>query len=301
MSEAEVTVIIPTLCGTVRSNELLRAIASIKSQLDVVVDILVVVNGNKYDDELLKIIIGIQGVTVLLLEAAGIAGARYYGRKNVLTPYFSFLDDDDELYPYSIREQLLTFNSSDSNTGLVIADAYSVYNNCNFGWVATPEEIEQDPLSALLKSNWLIIQSALFKSSQVPVRLFDIKTRSNECTVLAFALSLANVKVRVNDKALSIIHDSAVSESKSEYFITKETDAIKCIMAMNLPGNIRAGLKYKLSSAFHNNSVYYLRRSLIFKSLASHFRSLFLPGGMRYIAYTRHILFEWIKRLLENF
>lgn len=297
MAEAEVTVIIPTLCGAERSMELLRAIASIKSQLDVVVKILIVVNGNRYDEELLKKIISTQGVTVLFLETAGIARARHYGREHVETPYFSFLDDDDELYPYSIREQLLTFNSSDSNTGLVVADAYSVYNNRNFGWVATREEIERNPLSALLKANWLIIQSALFKSSLVPAQLFDIKIQSNECTILAFNLALANVKVRVNEKALSIIHDSAVSESKSENFITKETDAIKYIMAMDLPSDIRSGLKYKLSSAFHNNSVYYLRKNFILKSFSSHLRSLFLPSGMRYLAYTRHILFGWIERL----
>jgi glycosyltransferase involved in cell wall biosynthesis len=295
MTDIEVTVVIPTLCGTERSEQLLRAIASIKAQIDVSVAILVVINGNRFDHNLLTKVKN-YGVGILILEKAGISSARLLGRQNITSPYFMFLDDDDELYPYSTKELLQSFNSSNSDIGIVIADAYSCQRQRNFGFVSTPEEIESNPLKALLKENWLIIQSALFKTESVPAFLFDIETTSNECTLLAFRLANHNIKVKVNTKPLAIIHDSPNSESKSEHFITKEPDVIKTIIKMDLPKDITSELKQKLSKSFHNNSTYYLNRGLIFKAIHAHINSLILPGGFKYLLYTRHLLTAIFKK-----
>ncbi len=296
MSLAQVTVIIPTLCGTKRAMELQRAIASVRAQQDVVVDTLVVVNGTWFEPALLQSVTDTEGVTVLMLASPGISKARLHGRMHVNTPYFLFLDDDDELYPHALQALLHTFNTSDDDTGLVVADAYNDYRNRNYGFLPSAEAIEHDPLDALLEQNWLIAQSALFKTARAPAAFFDIDTASNECTMIAFNLARASTKVRVNRQVLALIHDQADSESKTEHFITQEPLVVRWMLAQPVSSGIRSKLHRKLASAYHNNSAYYLERKMFRKAVVAHIRSMLVPSGKRYALYGRHIAYAIFKR-----
>lgn len=295
MSQALVTVVIPTLCATKRAMELQRAIASVNAQEDVAVQTLVVVNGQWFEQELLAKVKSTPGVTVLMLAMPGISTARLHGRQHVQTPYFLFLDDDDELYPSALREMLATFQASDRDTGLVVADAYNDYRCSNYGFVPSSQHIERDPMGALLEQNWLIAQAALFKTALAPMHLFDIRTDSNECTMIAFNLALENIKVRVNEKVLALIHDNMDSESKTEHFIVQETKVIRWMLRHHVPSATRARLRRKLAAAFHNNSVYYLQRRMFWKSLVAHLKSMLVPGGDSYALYGRHIVLGLVR------
>ena len=297
MSSAQVTVIIPTLCGSKRAMELIRAIASVHAQEDVVAETLVVVNGDRFEPTLLEKIRNTTGVTVLMLSTPGISNARLNGRKHVKTPYFLFLDDDDEIYPHALKELLGTFGSSSSDIGLVISDAYNDLRCRNYGFHPSAAEIERDPLGTLLWQNWLIVQSALFKTALAPVHLFDIQTASNECTMIAFNLTLENIKVKVNEKVLAVIHDKMDSESKTEHFITQETEVIQWMLVKKVPSKIKMILRRKLAAAFHNNSVYFLERGMFRKALVAHIKSLLITGGDRYALYGRHIFYSFVKSL----
>lgn len=295
MASTRVTVIIPTLCGIKRAMELTRAINSVNAQQGVAVQTLVVVNGNWFEPDLLKTVTATEGVMVLMLASPGISRARLHGRKHVTTPYFLFLDDDDELYPHALHTLLQTFDYSDEDTGLVVADAYNDYRNRNYGFFPSAEAIEQDPMDALLKQNWLIAQSALFKTERAPVHFFDIDTSSNECTMIAFNLALANTKVRVNRQVLAVIHDKADSESKTEHFITQEPLVVRWMLTQPVSADIRAKLRRKLASAHHNNSAYYLERNMLRKALVAHVKSILIPGGDPYALYVRHIVYAFLK------
>lgn len=296
MSTSQVTVIIPTLCAPKRAMELVRAIESVNNQRGVVpAQTLVVVNGHWADPVLLEKVTNLPGVKVLQIAEAGISIARLHGRRKVETPYFLFLDDDDELYPNALEELLATFAASDSDTGLVIADAFNDYRNCKYGFDPSAAAIERDPLSTLLDQNWLIVQSALFKTALAPAHLFDLETKSNECTMIAFNLALEKIKVRVNENALALIHDKPDSESKTEHFITQESDVVKWMLTRDVPPEIKAKLRRKLAATFHNNSTYYLERRLFRKAMLAHVRSLLVPGGDPYFLYGRHILLGMLK------
>lgn len=281
--------------------ELVRAINSVNQQsVGGAVKSLVVVNGNWIDPELLKHVSNMPGVTILTIVEAGISIARLHGRRNVETPYFLFLDDDDELCPTALEEMLATFDASDPDTGLVIADAYNDYRLCNYGFKPSPAAIELDPMSTLLDQNWLIAQSTLFKSARAPAHLFDLDTKSNECTMIAFNIALEKIKVRVNEKVLAIIHDKPDSESKTEHFITQESEVVKWMLSKNIPVEVRKKLHRKLAATFHNNSEYYLERSIFWQSLVQHTKSMFVRGGESYFLYGRHILSKFLERTLAR-
>ena len=297
MPSPEVTVIIPTLCCAKRSEELVRAIRSVTEQQGVEIIVLVVVNGSLFDPELLGKVSDTKGVKVLSLEVAGISNARFRGRQYVDTPYFLFLDDDDELYPFALHDLLGKFSLSESDVGLVIADAYNDYRSKNYGFYPSCSEIELHPLAALLDENWLIVQSTLFKTEVVPSRIFDIKTNSNECTMIAFNIALENIKIKVLDKVICVIHDKEDSESKTEHFITNEPYVIKWMLTKDVPREIKIKLHRKLAAAFHNNSMYYLKRNVFLAAFVNHVKSMLISAGDSYFLYGRHILNKFISRL----
>ena len=289
---ADVTVVIPTMCGGERAVEIQRAISSAKNQTKVTVDILIVVNGIRYDATLLQQIRTMDYVRVIQLDAPGISNARHHGRLYVQAPYFLMPDGDDELEPHALATMIEIFRRSPDSVGLVLADAHNTGYCSTYGFKPSPAEIERDPLSALIEQNWLILQSTLFKTQRVASELFDVDTRSNECTFIAFKICLAAVKVRVQEGTVAIIHNNAgkPSESKSDHFIIEEPQTIQQLLNMPVPRHIKKKLKAKLSRAHHAISAYYLRKGHIWQATKSHCLSLFLPGGQKNLLYTRHLI-----------
>lgn len=297
MSNEQVTVIIPTLCNRERSFELNRAIESVRKQQNINVAIIVVVNGNKADLSLLATIKGLRDVVVLQIEQPNVSIARYTGLLHSSTPYFLFLDDDDELYPNAIERMLAKFNSSEHEIGLVISDAYNEGYNRNIGFISDPAIIESCPLEALVTENWLVIQATLFKRAIVPDNLFDLEAKYNECTLLAFKIALSNIKISILNEPLVRIHNTPNSASKSNDFLVSDIEIINFILSMNLPDLIRKKMRRKLANAYHNISVYYLDNNKIMPSFITHLQSLIYPGGRQYLSYTRHIFLKAIKLL----
>ena len=255
-------------------------------------DVLVVVNGQSFDNNLLHHIRSIKCVRVLMVKEAGIANARLQGRLNVSAPHFLMLDDDDELLPNAVGDMLAAFRSAPEGTGLVLADSYNTGRRGKYGFVPSPSAIEDNPLDALTRQNWLILQSTLFRTVTVPPEVFKVETLSNECTLIAYKICVAGIGVKVLDSVVATVHFSPnlPSESKTEHFITQEPIAIKQLLALDLPIHIKNRLNMKLGAAHHYNAEYFLRQRKFRHAWRSHLASLITTGGLRYNAFTRYLL-----------
>ena len=296
-TDRRVSIVIPTLCATKRAVELVRAIESVHRQVGVPpAQVIVVVNGRWFDPALVERVAGMACVKVFRIVEAGISVARLHGREQVDTPYFLMLDDDDELLPNALEQLLGTFEASDADTGVVVADAYNDLRQGNYGFFPSVEAIERDPLNTLLEQNWLIAQSALFRTALIPPRHFDIRTQSNECTMIAFNVAVDRIKVKVNENVLAIIHDKLDSESKMEHFATQETTVVQWMLTKKVPSDVRSKLRRKLAATFHNNSMYFLRHRRYREAVVAHIRSMLVRGGDPYFLYGRHILNAMLKR-----
>lgn len=291
MNEALVTVIIPTLCNTARSQQIIRAINSVIQQQHVSAIVNLVVNGNHVDTSLLAKIESMDRVNIYRIQEANVSKARHFGRQHVNTPFFFLLDDDDELQLNALEKVLKAIDTEYEQFDLVIADAYNEGYQSNMGFVSAPELIERDPLDALLKENWLHTGTVLFRTASIAEDLFIIEQKFNELTILAYKIAKNKVKLKILNEPLAIIHYTEISASKSKEFLVSEVDTIRHILSLGFPEAFHRKLKNKLSSAYHNCSALYLSNKEFIKSLNMHFRSLMLPGGWRYFFYVRHILF----------
>lgn len=283
-----ISVIIPTTCETGRRGSLKRAIASVAAQERVSVELIVVVNGLRFDPECYEELRSMPGLNVAYLEEGSLPLAVKHGRSLATAPYFSFLDDDDEYLPDALWRRLQPL-LSDEAIDYVVSNGYSCIEGRDRQAVINVEAVRNDPLRALLKENWLASCGGLYRSSRVSTGYFDGKTRYLEWTLLAYKLASTRKMVFVDEPTYRI-HDSLGSLSKSEAFREAEIGVLAQILTLDLPADIKVGLRVKIGRAYHSLSNHYRRQGDFRRAWRCHLASLRHPEGFRYLTYSRRLL-----------
>lgn len=283
-----ISVIIPTTCETGRWGSLKRAIASAAAQERVSVELIIVVNGLRFDPECYEELRSMPGLNVVYLEEGSLPLALKHGRSLATAPYFAFLDDDDEYLPGALWRRLQPL-LSDEAIDYVVSNGYSCKEGRDEQAVTNVEAVRNDPLRALLHENWLASCGGLYRSSRISAGYFDGKTRYLEWTLLAYKLASSRKMVFVDEPTYRI-HDSLGSLSKSEAFREAEIGVLAQILTLDLPAAIKAGLRVKIGRAYHGLSNHYRRKGDFRRAWRCHLASLRHPEGFRYLVYSRRLL-----------
>lgn len=283
-----VTVIIPTTCEPHRSQQLLRAIDSVLAQAGGSPHVLVVVNGARYDADLLSKLRLRSDIRVDYREVGNLPLALAYGRSQVESEFFCFLDDDDELLSESLSIRLGAL--VDPEVDVAVSNGYNVAGERRTIRVQTPFGSEDNPLEALVRENWLASCGGLFRTRAVPQEIFDELLKFYEWTTVAFRVSLG-LKVVFVDMPGYVVNDSPSSLSKSEEFLLCDEKMIRQMLSHSLPRPVKNQLRKKLSQSLHNSSSYFLEIGDLNGAWRYHLGSLFMPGGIKFILYTRKLIF----------
>lgn len=282
-----ISVIIPTLAEARRSTSLLRAIDSILSQEDVRAIPIVVVNGNRFDPLLVERLkhLGIK----LHMEAIGdLINALVVGRRLVETPYFSFLDDDDEYFPHALRVRL-TPMLTDMDIDVVVSNGYRFDGEVRSASAKNISNARQDPILALLENNWLTSCGGLYRTERIDSKFFADATKYAEWTYLAFKICLS-YRIAFVDNPSYVINDTEGSLSKSVNYNAALAGIMERILDLPLPPHARRAVRRKYGSALHDLSSHCLETQERKKALQLHLKSLCQPGGLRFILYSRKFL-----------
>lgn len=283
-----VSVIIATLCEARRRTSLHRAIASVLAQEGVAVEILLIVNGNRYDPALLAELEARGDLRVHYRSEPGLPAALRFGRSLVKTEYFSFLDDDDEYLPGALSSRLGPMRDQ-SDIDVVVGNGLRGPDGCD----PSGRETADDPLRELLVNNWLASCGALYRSASVDVGYFDDIPAYAEWTFLAYKLVLSR-RVAFLDSLGHLIHDTERSTSKSAAYVVGQVAALERILELELPRDIRRELRIKYGAALHDTASHYAQVADVGNAWRAHLKSLAQPKGLRYVLYTRK-LFAWKK------
>ena len=284
-----VTVIIPSTCERARRTLLLRAIGSVRHQLaDKHTRILVVANGPQVDEEVLETIRHIDGVDAIRLVEASVAAAQRWGREMVATPFFGFLDDDDEYLPDAISIRVAAF-AADPQADVVVTNGYDRLGAADVLRIRYPDEVRKDPLRALIRENWLASCGGLFRSATIGPEYFDGKTRYFEWTSRAFRLALERRVIFVDHPTFRIYPTNG-SASTSNAYREAEPLVLKEILDLNLPDDLRRAVEEKLGRAYHGLSGHHLSLGNWRAAVANHFASLRYPGGRRYLSFSAKVI-----------
>ena len=291
-----ITAIIPTLCEAVRRDRLLRAIDSLLDQDGVSVELIVVVNGDRYDPALLEELRKRMDLHLHCLREPNVAAARRAGRELVDTEFFCFLDDDDVYLPRALQKRLAP-RLGDPSVDAVVSNGYRASNGTEE--LACPElaAAERDPVASLVSFNWLASCAGLYRTSSIPPELFEPQARYLEWTTLAYRLALTKRIAFIHEPTYGI-HESPDSVSKSEAYRRAGPEALKKILSFEMDAGVRRNLRCKYVDNLHALSEYYRERGGFRLAWAYHVRSLAHPTGFfRYLAYTRKLLVPtWLAR-----
>ena len=281
-----ITVIIPTLAA--RPKELERAILSVTSQIGIKTIPLVVLNGDRYDVDLVGSLRRRSDIRFLQIEVSSVSKARLAGRQKVDTRYFAFLDDDDELLPEAMT--IRTAALARQGTDLVVTNGFRQIGNHRSIIFPRFDQEMTDHARALLDENWLASAGGLFRTDTVDESHFSNLPDFLEMTFLAFKMAHEFNIIRLNQPTF-VIHSGAGDQASKSWRYYQEVPRVLGQMRRFTSRNdLLSQLRKKEVAALHEASTKALERNDRESAWKYHLRSLTMIHGLRYIPYTRHIV-----------
>jgi glycosyltransferase involved in cell wall biosynthesis len=288
MSTPEVSVIVPTLALPERRQVLHRALASVFGQEGIRCRALVVVNGDRFDRNVVRELAGDPRIRLIEQEQADLPAAYRLGRRHVATPWFTSLDDDDLLLPGALHARVRALQQSQEHNA-VVTNGLRRGPEGDTPVVSDMAAVAADPLGALIRSNWLLPGAWLCRTDDASADLFDGMPRHLECTYLAVRLVTTRRVRFINDPTVVWHSDTRGSASKSRSFMLGQPAALRRILELDLPPDVRHRFRSRLGSAYHASSALQLESGRVFPAWKLHVRSLLEPGGWRRLSFTSRL------------
>jgi hypothetical protein len=287
--EAAVSVIIPTMAATARAQLLPRAIDSVRRSSARPIHIIVVVNGNRFDNQMLHWLRMQPDIQCEYQETPSSPKAICRGRALVKTNFFSTLDDDDEYLDQATDIRLAAMESN-PNIDLLISNGYrttgGVDRACYHGLSGVPER----PLQSLMEMPWLNSANALYRSASISAKYFEDSHSYAEWTWLAFNLAMESKKIMHLNTPTFRINDTVGSLSKTVAYDRAYESLFERMLDRTPPPDVAASIRRKQGALYHQLSDSSWQAGNRLEALKWHWRSLHQPGGLKYLAYSRHLL-----------
>ena len=288
-TNAMVSVIVPTIAIKEKALLLRRAIESIRRSSASPVNIIAVVNGSRADPGICHWLASQPDIHHERLATPSSPLAVAHGRALVQTPFFSMLDDDDEYLPGGTDLKLAALTRN-PDADIVVTSGFRQTNKADRPTMTSIEKVPRAPLSLLFESNWLSSCNALYRSASFPWAFFEDVHPYAEWTWLAFRLALADKQIVAMNQPTFRIHDTPGSLSKSEPYHHAYQALYQRMLDLQPPADVVRHIKTRMSSDWHDQSSRALSAGKRLDAMAFHLRSLMLPGGLRYLAYTRRLM-----------
>lgn len=282
-----VSIIIPTTCEGGREPLVRRSIASVLNQ-DVEIDLIVVVNGDRFDPSLLSKLQQNPALKVRQLAQGNVSAARFHGLSNARGQFFGFLDDDDEFLPRALAQRVALFSD---DVDVVVTNGYH-YDVAETRLVpaSITADANTDPAGSFFRCNWFASPASLFRSTTVEKSLFDITIKHFEWTYLFFSLLSQRKTIRYHDCiTYRVYEDTPLSVSKSIDYALAYPDFLLTLMRLHRDPRHRNLLRHKYVGALNGVSKLELSRGRRTAAWTAHIKCL-ASGGWGYLPYTRHLL-----------
>lgn len=296
-SKSAVSIIIPTLASVQRQAQLNRAVESALTSSRLTPSVIICVNGSRWSEQVLEGLAGFgPHVHVLRQQVASAPLAVGLGRRHVQTPFFACLDDDDELLSGSIDRRLQVFADS-PEADFVVTNGLRRSRGLEEAMLSDLANVPLDPIQSLFKQNWLASCGALFRTSSVHQKYFDDCHPFAEWTWLAYRLCLDGKRIAVLDEPTFVVNDTPGSVSKTRDYRASYLDLYRRMLLCDPPASVRRLVIRRFSAAWHDISEDYLREGRLLHAFSAHMRSVTSRGGLRYLSFTRHILYSAMRKL----
>lgn len=285
----EATIVIPTLCNTARADGLRRAIRSVQRASRAPVCVVLSINGAQVDEDLAASFAQWPEVRCVRNAVGSLPLARATGRRAVTTPYYGFLDDDDELLDGAIDRHLARL-TGDGTIDLSVCNGLRQLGDAREPVLESIGGIDADPMGELFRRNWLASCAGLYRAATIGSEYFDDLPVYAEWTWLAFRLLMEGKRVAAIAEPGFVIHDTPVSMSKSAAYKASFVPLYQRMQGLRPPAAIAQVLRRRLCDARHDLAGEMLAEGRLGEAARLHLQSLQPPYGLRYLSYTRKLL-----------
>ena len=297
---APTTVIVPTTAEAARAATLERALRSILADQDPPGIPLVVVNGNAADLRVLAELRCRRDIRLLEMNPGSFPAALNLGRRQVDTPSFCFLDDDDLYYPGALRERAVAFERT-PEVDVFITQGLRQLDGQH---LLIPDPAQFDPrdlFTSLCRANWLPSCGGFYRTAAIGEEFFDPNVHHLEWTYVAFRLVRErSVALLTSAHPHYLVSDTLASASKSDAYLLGGPPVYERMLAYDLEPWERRLLLRRFSATLHQTSEVRMNRGEMRQAWRDHLRSLSLPGGLRYLAYSRHLVAATARKLFRR-
>ncbi|HLI12316.1 MAG TPA: glycosyltransferase family 2 protein [Alphaproteobacteria bacterium] len=287
--ESTVSIVIPTIASAARAPLLWRALDSVLRDQGARVIPIVVANGQRFSPPALDALKSRSDIRFFYREEGSAVGARLAGREAVDTEFFAMLDDDDEFLPGAVAARLASFKN-DPAVDVVVTNGFRRHGQLEVIDFPNFAAFPRDPLWHLMSYSWLQPAAGLYRSATIHPGYFAEVPRSMEWTYLAARLALERRLRFVDTPTYRMHRETAESLSASRHYQQGEPEAIRRMMALEVPARIRKRLKKKYAASLHFLAELARQDGEARTAWGYHLRSLAAPYGLRYLSYTRHLL-----------
>ena len=283
-----ISVIIPTAATQDRATSLGRALNSVLGQDGVDPDVIVVANGPSCDPDILAALARRRDIRLIRRHEAGLGASISTGRDYVNAPFFAELDDDDFLLPGALATRLDRMRAKPT-VDAVVTNGFVRSGDRESLNLPDLTGCAADPLRSLMDSMWLPPCAGLFRTATIPSQYFRAMPAYLEWTYLALVLALERRIAFVPTPTFVYNADTPGSLSKSREYVLGHPAAIKTMLRLPVPPDVRRRLRRKYVAALHGASVTGLSLGRTSLAWRFHMRTMISPWGWRYLSYTRHL------------
>lgn len=288
-----IDVIIRTLADTRRSDMLFRALDSIQNQKDVATRPIVVVNGQRFDDTTLEALKDWPGIVLHQEKQASMRVARASGRNLVTAPFFSYLDDDDELIAGSLAGPI-EWLKNHPECDVLINNGYFVKADGALSESTHLATHVSDPAMGLIKECWLSPGACLFRTASIPTRMLDAEWSHLEWTHLAYELCAQRKRLHFMDTATVRYYDTPRSMSKQVKHHEAALDLLRLVRCdTRLASTVRRQADRKYLRVLHDLASADWNRGNYARAWRRHLGSLRPPNTLKYLLFSRKLLWPF--------
>ena len=291
-----VSIIVPTICEMIRRELLERAIESVLSQKGVTLELIVVVNGNRFDTSLLSRLQHDTKIRVIQLSDGNVSHARLSGIRAARGEFFCFLDDDDEFLEDALRTRVERMHLM-SDADVVVTNGFILESDERpLVTDALAQKIRENLPLSFQETNWFSSPASTFRKSRIEAPFFDFPFKHFEWTFLFYKLISTGKNIDyLHALTYRKFESNPLSISKTDAYLLSYPDILLDILALPLSDPLRAGLKRKLPASLNAVSQLHLRQNRIRQAWLTHLKCL-AHGGWRFLPYTRALVFALIDR-----
>jgi hypothetical protein len=289
LARIDASVIMATSLELCRTKAMIRAVATVLSQDGSAIPI-IVVNGDRYDPEVLGYWKSRRDVRLFQLAEGNVGTARLFGRRQVDTAFFGALDDDDCFLPGSINARLTPMRT-DPSVAAVVGNGLIERDGRESVALSQMKLHRISPLLGLAQENWLPSAcAAMFRTEIVRAEYFDHDERWLEWTALAFRLAADERKIVFLDDLTFRIADTPDSLSKSAGYARGAPIVLRHLLDIPMPYPVYRVWLRKYGATLHGSAEFHRSRGEIGLAWKAHLGSLLQPGGAHYLLYGRKLL-----------